>query len=76
MELQKLKKSEISEFDASHLREVERDIRAELARIRLDVLSDSKQHIGKVRNLKKNLARVLTYRHALTLNPAQQQVSG
>lgn len=72
MELDKLKKDELSSYELPRLKETEQEIRLELAKIRLDVFSDKKQHIGKVRNLKKNLARVLTFKHALNQNSAQQ----
>lgn len=72
MELDKLKKDELNSYELPRLKETEQEIRLELAKIRLDVFSDKKQHIGKVRNLKKNLARVLTFKHALNQNSAQQ----
>lgn len=72
MELDKLKKDELSSYELPRLKETEQEIRLELAKIRLDVFSDKKQHIGKVRNLKKNLARVLTFKHALNQKSAQQ----
>ena len=65
MELEKLKKDDISNFDRARLNEVEVDIRKELAKVRLDIFTDKKLHTGKVKNLKKNLARVMTYKRNL-----------
>ena len=52
--------------------ETEQEIRQALVRIRLDVFNDKKQFTGKVKKLKKNLARVLTYKHMLKQKSAQQ----
>lgn len=72
MEFENLKKGEISSFELPRLKEAEQEIRQALVRIRLDVFSDKKQFTGKVRKLKKNLARVLTYKHMLNQKSAQQ----
>lgn len=76
MELHKLKKDEISTYSAERLQEAEHEIRKELAKLRFQVLkkkNEGQSHIGK--GLRRNLARVLTFKHALVLNSAQQQVS-
>ncbi len=60
MELAKLTKSDILTYDAPRLREVEKDLRLALVMTKMDLHTDKKVHVGKVRNLKKNIARVLT----------------
>jgi ribosomal protein L29 len=60
MEIEKLSKADIKTYDATRLRETEKDLRRELAMIRMDVHTDKKVHVGKIRNIKKNVARVLT----------------
>jgi len=72
MELENLKKDEIGAYELPRLIETEQEIRQALVRIRLDVFSDKKQFTGKVKKLKKNLARVLTYKHMLKQKSAQQ----
>ncbi|MBM4251171.1 MAG: 50S ribosomal protein L29 [Deltaproteobacteria bacterium] len=67
MELHKLKKEELKGFDAAKLREAEKDIRSQLHDIRMDIYSGPGKHTGKVRALRKNLARVLTLQHASKL---------
>jgi ribosomal protein L29 len=60
MELAKLSKSDIQTYDAVRLREVEKDLRRTLVMTKMDLHTDKKVYVGKVRNLKKNIARVLT----------------
>ena len=71
MELENIKLDEIRSYEMPRLKETETEIRRELAKIRLDVFSDKKQFTGKVRKLKKNLARVLTYQGEFTRKSAQ-----
>lgn len=71
MELAKIKKEEIKGFDIQRLRELEGEIRRELAMLRMDLYSDQRQHAGKAKSLKKNLARVLTHRKVLSRNQAK-----
>lgn len=71
MELAKIKKEEIKGFDIQRLRELEGEIRRELAMLRMDLYSEQRQHAGKAKSLKKNLARVLTHRKVLSRNQAK-----
>lgn len=67
MELEKLKRDEIKSFDMAKAGEVETDIRRQLHSIRMNITEDSKKFVGKVRSLKKNLARIKTHQHELAL---------
>lgn len=67
MELDKLKKDEIKSFNIEKACEVELDIRRQLHAIRMDVYDDKKQTVGKVRKLKKNLARIKTHQQELAI---------
>lgn len=67
MELEKLKNDEIKSFDAAKAGEVELDIRRQLLNIRMNITEDNKKFVGKVRSLKKNLARIKTHQHELAL---------
>ncbi len=62
MEFDKLKKDELKSLTATQAEETELGIRQELAKLRMDIFSEKGKHTGKVRNLKKNLARVLTFK--------------
>ena len=53
---------EIRKMDAKGLRELETDVRREIALIRMDINGVTKQK-GRVRGLKSTLARVLTVRN-------------
>lgn len=61
MEFEKLSKQELRAQTASQGREIEYGIRDSLAKIRMDIFSEKGKHTGRVRQLKKNLARVLTF---------------
>ncbi|MEN9835878.1 MAG: Ribosomal protein, partial [Pseudomonadota bacterium] len=67
MELHKVKKEELKGFDAGKLRETEKDIRRQLHDIRMDIYSGPGKHTGKIRGLRRTLARVLTLQHASKL---------
>ena len=67
MEIQKLKNEELKSFDAAKLRETEKDIRRQLHEIRMDIYSGPSKHTGKIRGLRRSLARVLTMQHANSL---------
>jgi len=60
MENQKITMAEIAGFQPAKLKEVENEIRRELANIRMDLYTAKSSHRGKIIKLKKNLARVLT----------------
>ena len=60
MDALKLKTEEIRKMDVVKLRETADEIRRELANIRMDIYSAPTVNTGKVRKLKKNLARVMT----------------
>lgn len=60
MELHKLTTDDIRGFDAAKLRETEKDVRREMANLRMDIYTAKSQHTGKIRGLKKALARLLT----------------
>lgn len=66
MELQKLTNEELRALDATQSRETELGIRENLAKLKMDIFSEKGKHTGKVRQLKKNLARVLTFRSERT----------
>lgn len=63
MELTKLAIDEMRNFDDARMREVERDLRKELFSIKMDIFTAPAQHTGKIRNLKVNLARLLTVKN-------------
>lgn len=65
MDVAKLAKAEIKEFDIQGLREAEIDVRRELAMMRMDLYGDKRQTASKVTSLKKSLARILTCRSVL-----------
>mgnify|MGYP000081217627 CR=1 FL=1 len=61
MELEKLTKDEIWSSSADRLREIETDIRKELAMANMQIFNkDGKIPSAKKKQMKKNLARVLT----------------
>ena len=67
MELHKLKNEELKALDSAKLRETDKDIRRQLVDIRMDIYSAQNKHTGKIRGLRKALARVLTAQHASSL---------
>jgi len=62
MELNKIDKAEIKSYDPAKLGEVEDAIRKELANLRMEIYTEKGKNAGKMRSLKKNLARVLTFK--------------
>lgn len=66
MELNKLDNEEIKSYTTDKLGEVEELIRKELAKLRMEIYTEKGKNAGKIRSLKKNLARVLTFRTAKT----------
>jgi ribosomal protein L29 len=65
LQLQKLSNEQVRDFDAAKSRDTELLIRRELVNIRMDIYTAKNQHTGKIRGLKKSLARVLTHRSLL-----------
>ena len=72
MELKNLKAAEIRSYEKPRLREIEQEVRRELADIRMDIYTAKSQHTGKIRGLKKTLARLLTVKQQ---NLKQQNVT-
>lgn len=66
MEIHKMKKDELKAMGLDKNLETELEIRKALHGIRMDVYGDKKLVVGKVRVLKKQLARVLTYRKLIS----------
>ncbi len=60
MDLQKLSINDIKGFDAVKLRETEKAVRKALLDVRMDIYTAENKHTGKIRGLRKTLARVLT----------------
>jgi ribosomal protein L29 len=71
MDLHKLNMSELKGLDQGALRQVEKDVRKSLLKIRMDIYTAKSTHGAKVRGLKKSLARVLTVQ-----NQAKASASG
>ena len=71
MELFKLTADELKGYDAAKLRETEKDIRRELVNIRMDIYTPLNQHTGKIRGLRRSLARLLTVKGLLGKAPLQ-----
>lgn len=59
-DLHKLTTAELRGFEAAKIRETHTEISRELAKIRMDVYTARNQHTGKIRGLRKTLARLLT----------------
>ncbi len=59
-DFEKLSIGEIRNFSSDQLKETENEIRREIAMINMDVYSNRSQYTGKLRGLRRNLARVLT----------------
>jgi ribosomal protein L29 len=64
MELHKLKSEEIRGFDISKSVEMEHQIRRALHDARMDIYNPAARASGRVRGLKRSLARLLTLRSA------------
>ena len=59
-DLHKLSAADLRGFDAAKSRETQTEISRELAKIRMDVYTARNLHTGKIRGLRKSLARLLT----------------
>ena len=62
MEFEKLKNEELKALNNDQMRETETGIRQELAKLRMDIFSEKGKHTGRIRKLKKNLAKILTFK--------------
>ena len=62
MDVDKLTKEEIKSFNLSRLKEAEAEIRRSMVMHRMQILSDDKSRTARPRVLRRNLARILTYR--------------
>ncbi len=62
--LDKIKSNELKSLDTGALAETATKIRREMIDLKMDVVSDQAVNAGKVSNLKKSLARVLTEQSA------------
>ena len=60
MELLNIDTDELRGYEDSKLKQAEENLRRELLTIRMDIYSNKAQQVGKVRGLKKSLARVKT----------------
>jgi len=61
MDLAKMKRGELQTQSIDRLRELEQDFRTELAKVRMDIFAERGANTGKKRQLRKNLARVMTF---------------
>lgn len=64
MELLKLSKEEIKDLDLTKSREMETEIRRQLVGMRMAVYTEEKREVAVKRALRRQLARVLTFRRA------------
>ena len=60
LELHKLKSDELKGMDVKALAETAGNIRKQMVDIRMDIFTPEASNSGKVKSLKKSLARVLT----------------
>lgn len=65
MDIKTLSADEVRGQDLSRLREIEVEIRSELANMRMDIYQAAGANAGKKHVLRKNLARVLTVRNEI-----------
>lgn len=60
MELHKLSTDEIRGWDSARLKEIVTEVRRALAGIRMDAYTAKSANAGKLRGLRKSLARLMT----------------
>jgi ribosomal protein L29 len=60
MERHKLSADEIRGLEPARLKELGDEVRSELCDLRMDIYTAKSQNAGKLRGLRKSLARVLT----------------
>lgn len=63
MELEKLSKEEFKVLSVAQASELELGIRQELVKLRMDIYAEKGKHTGRIRKLKRNLARALTIKN-------------
>ncbi|MFW7378069.1 MAG: 50S ribosomal protein L29 [Oligoflexus sp.] len=63
MDYLSIKSDELRGVDANELKSAEREVRKQLAELRMDVYTASAVNSGKSRRLKKTLARILTVKN-------------
>ena len=73
MEYEKLTTDELKALNDAQSQETEHGIRQALAKLRMDIFSEKGKHTGKVRQLKKNLARVLTFKNERNIRKGKGQ---
>ena len=64
MDITKLTTQELKSLTKPKMKEVATDIRKEIVKIKMEGIMSAAPNSGKVRKLRKNLARVLTYYNA------------
>lgn len=64
MEVRKLSKEEIKALTLQQSQEVEVELRLGMTKLKMDVYTDKATNLSRVRQLKRDLARVLTFRKA------------
>lgn len=62
MDLHKLSTDEVRGWDPAKRKEAADDIRRDLGKMRMDIYTAKSQNSGKIRGLKKSLARLMTIR--------------
>ena len=60
MEVKILNAEEIRGFDVSRRKELETELRRNMAELRMDIYSPANANASKIKTLKRNLARLLT----------------
>ena len=63
MEFENLSNEELKALNDAQANEAELTIRTNLAKLRMDIFSEKGKHSGKVRKLKRSLARILTFKN-------------
>lgn len=63
MDYLSIKTDELRGVEANELKSAEREVRKQLAELRMDVYTASAVNSGKSRRLKKTLARILTVKN-------------
>ncbi len=72
MELHKIKISDLMGLEGARLREMEQEIRREMASARMDVYAAQGQYSSKKRGMRKSLARLLTVKGEQTRNASKK----
>ncbi|MBP6218355.1 MAG: 50S ribosomal protein L29 [Oligoflexales bacterium] len=72
MELKKLEKAEIKAFNLERSLEAESSLRKALAHLRMELYTEKGKSSARVRQMKKDIAKVLTFRTAFLAKPAHK----